>query len=908
MTWLSGPENDYTEISDLPDPSPTLRAAVVIPVYNRVALLARTVAALVPQTYPSRLVSVVVADDGSEEDVAAALAPFSSRLDLTLVRREHDGYGAGQARNLGAAATTAEVLVFVDADCVPDPDLVARHARWHHLAENLVVIGSRHPVDTTAIETGALADGKSDLRSLAFGEPNPGEEAFRPSDNRAVLHRRTAGQRAGNEAFRSLVSSNFSIRADRFAESGGFSPDFHRWGGEDIELGWRLWNEGMFFVPDDLAACYHQIQDDALGTEGRMTSKDLNAGVIASKVPHRFYRHEVHGPIHEVPKVSWVIAPSDDRTSARMFDRLIRHHYLDTEVVFAAPGPETTLLAERYAGDPRFNVAGTAGEGQTAVAAAILAARGEYVALLHGDAVPDRRLLTRTLRRIEAAPRVARMSVGYRVGFGEAARNHRSRRDVARLDAAWGPGSLPVFSLSTRREWVKAIRATSDLDSAWDLLCRQTRAEHLTDELVTLPTEAPDAAPPDRVPELESDRYALTFDLRGAATLRSVASALVRFLVARVTRRPYTRRRHTDGPEGSSERDASSAPPLEPAPAARREPTRDRPRIRYVGWTGHDNLGDEAMLLAAAELFEWGDVETSHRGDLLLLGGGTLINRANYLEWLIRHDSPRIERAVFGTGVAHPDFWGQREPAEGWARFLESCAFVGVRGPESLRILRSWGFTGSARVVGDPALALSVSDAPARVPGRAVVSPAWTGGELWGGSDQVVLAAMADLVKRLAAEGRDVVMLSCFPGDDRHIFEMMRAAGVPELPYVAGYDNVRGALRLLASAEVVVAERLHAAVLAAAAGSPFVAVEYRPKVADFAASVDMQDFVVRSDAITTDGLAELVAAATRDAAAVSARIDERVAVYRKRLAAASATLEGVVHPSGGASMSSGGAR
>ncbi len=37
-------------------------------------------------------------------------------MNLTVVRRERDGYGAGQARNLGAAATDADVLVFIDAD------------------------------------------------------------------------------------------------------------------------------------------------------------------------------------------------------------------------------------------------------------------------------------------------------------------------------------------------------------------------------------------------------------------------------------------------------------------------------------------------------------------------------------------------------------------------------------------------------------------------------------------------------------------------------------------------------------------------------------------------------------------------------------------------------------------------
>jgi glycosyltransferase involved in cell wall biosynthesis len=892
MRTLVGPENDYSEILGLPDPQPALRVAVVMPVYNRVDLLARTVAGLVAQNYPRELLSVVVADDGSDEDVAAAISPFMERLDLRLVRRDHEGYGAGQARNLGAAAADADVLVFIDADCVPDRDLVVRHARWHHFADNLVVIGSRHGVDTSALSADSLASGTADLRYLAFGTSAPDDAAFRPTDNRAVLHRRTAGQRTGTEAFRSLVSSNFSIRSDTFSASGGFSSDFHRWGGEDIELGWRLWNDGMFFVPDDRAACYHQLQDDTLGAEGRSAARDLNAGIISAKIPHRFYRKEVHGPIYEVPKVSWIITPCDDRLDHGVFDRLIRHRYLDTEVIFAAPGPATTLLGEAYGGDPRFNVAAATDDDPTGVGAAIRASRGEYVAVVHGRATVDRRLLTRTLHGYQAAPRVARVSVGYRIGTGESRRDYRNRRDVARLDAAWTSGGLPVFSLAPRREWIKAVRATADIGAAWDLLRRQTLSRHLPDELVALPAESPDLDPGPLVTAFDSDRSLLTFDLRGAATFRSVATALARFGIARLTRRPYRSESQTESETAGSA--IPSPAPAQPAPAPN-DGGAVKPKIRYVGWNGHDNLGDDAMLEAVRSLFSWADVATARRGKLLMLGGGTLINRANYLEWLVRQDSPRMERAVFGTGVANPEYWGQRESAEEWVRFLDSCSYVGLRGPKSLRTIRDWGFTGDAEVVGDPALLLTLGDTVReRRADRVVVTPAWTSGELWGKNDRTVLGALADMIQRLLAEGREVVMLSCFPGDDRHILEMMRAADAPDLPYMAGYDDLPAALELLASAGLVVAERLHGAVLAAAVNTPFLAIEYRPKVTDFAASLGLERLVLRSDSVTAASLGDLIAEIEADLAGVAEEMEVSVVRYRDRLHTASKRLEAVL--------------
>jgi polysaccharide pyruvyl transferase WcaK-like protein len=93
-------------------------------------------------------------------------------------------------------------------------------------------------------------------------------------------------------------------------------------------------------------------------------------------------------------------------------------------------------------------------------------------------------------------------------------------------------------------------------------------------------------------------------------------------------------------------------------------------------------------------------------------------------------------------------------------------------------------------------------------------------------------------------------------------------------------------LDLLASAELVVGERLHAAVLAAAVGTPFVAVEYQPKLGDFAASVGAGSALVRTDQLTPETLAEAAA----NAAVVRNEVAERVATCRSRLRAAAETI------------------
>ena len=353
MTWHVASENDYRGVKRL-SPGPQPRVAVVIPVYNRMDLLTNTLSGLAAQTYPS--MEVIVADDGSEEDASAAVAAVAGRLEVKLVRQVHDGYGAGRARNLGSRQTDADVLVFIDADCIPDPELVARHAEWHRYAENLVVIGSRHHMDTSDIDQDALLSGEAGLREQAT-ESGPAGRSLVPDDFRRLFYRRTAGLRLGDEAFRSLVSSNFSIRRKAFLEMGGFSEDFGRWGGEDTELGWRLFNSGYFFVPENEAAIYHQIQSDQGDSpDWRERARSLNDGIIQAKIPHRFYRKSQRGYIYAVPKVSWIITPPVGERSSDLWAQLLRQSFTDFEALFIGGDPRTDALGETLTGDPRITV------------------------------------------------------------------------------------------------------------------------------------------------------------------------------------------------------------------------------------------------------------------------------------------------------------------------------------------------------------------------------------------------------------------------------------------------------------------------------------------------------------------------------------------------------------------------
>ena len=76
-----------------------VRATVIIPTYNRPALLSRQLSCLAQQK-GDLIEEVLICDDGSSTDTIAAVEPFEDQLPSVRVLRQEDrGFRAGQARN-----------------------------------------------------------------------------------------------------------------------------------------------------------------------------------------------------------------------------------------------------------------------------------------------------------------------------------------------------------------------------------------------------------------------------------------------------------------------------------------------------------------------------------------------------------------------------------------------------------------------------------------------------------------------------------------------------------------------------------------------------------------------------------------------------------------------------------------
>lgn len=222
------------------------RISVVIPTYNAPDLLRATLHQLTRQTLPADQFEVIVADDGSADDASrAVLREFEGCLRTGYYYQPDLGFRAAAARNGGARMAKAPVLCFLDTGALAGPDFLRRHLAEHATSERRVVIGYAHGynpdhppqalaevVDTLTPEQLVERFGE-DPAFLDIRHPHFEACDFDPQ-------RRTI-------CWNLLFSLNFSVRADDMWAVGGFDEEFRGWGGEDLELGYRLAGRGLRF-------------------------------------------------------------------------------------------------------------------------------------------------------------------------------------------------------------------------------------------------------------------------------------------------------------------------------------------------------------------------------------------------------------------------------------------------------------------------------------------------------------------------------------------------------------------------------------------------------------------------------------------------------------------------------------
>jgi GT2 family glycosyltransferase len=209
--------------------------SVVVPTYRRPELLRRCLESLRDQDVPEGTLEVLVVDDASGDETASVLRDAARWLPGLRWASQERNAGPAAARNRAVAMGGAGTLLFLDDDIVATPSLVGAHLRrLDRLGDQAGVIGlvEWHPdLEVTAFMAWLdVTDLQFAFRTWLKPGPVPSPES-------------------------AFYTCNLSMSRVAFERAGGFDEAFPHPAYEDVELGWRLGQQGfsLWYSPEALA-------------------------------------------------------------------------------------------------------------------------------------------------------------------------------------------------------------------------------------------------------------------------------------------------------------------------------------------------------------------------------------------------------------------------------------------------------------------------------------------------------------------------------------------------------------------------------------------------------------------------------------------------------------------------------
>jgi glycosyltransferase involved in cell wall biosynthesis len=164
---------------------------VIIPAYRAAHTINRAVDSLLAQTrVPDE---IVVVDDGSPDDLAAAVSRYGERV--TLVRKPNGG--AASARNLGIERSRGKLVTFLDADDYWEPQKLHQQLEVLRAHPEVVLVASRfyaQPPGGDRTELHPELEARHAGRVLALNGAEAFELATKVWTTTVVVRRSTLGE------------------------------------------------------------------------------------------------------------------------------------------------------------------------------------------------------------------------------------------------------------------------------------------------------------------------------------------------------------------------------------------------------------------------------------------------------------------------------------------------------------------------------------------------------------------------------------------------------------------------------------------------------------------------------------------------------------------------------------------
>jgi len=250
-----------------------VRTSVIIPAYNSEKTIGQCLEALINQTAGRSDYEIIVVDDGSTDRTAELIGKYTG---IKLIKQSNAGPAA--ARNNGAKAAQGDIILFTDADCIPEPDWI----------EQMLI-----PFEKERDLCGAKGIYKTRQREMAarFVQIEYQDKYDHLKKPKYI-------------DFVDTYSAGF--KRDVFLRFQGYDTSFPVACAEDVELSFRMSNAGLKMVFNPQAVVYHTHPNNWISYFKKKYKFAYWRMVAVKKNPNKMIK-DAHTP--QLMKLQTLLAP-----------------------------------------------------------------------------------------------------------------------------------------------------------------------------------------------------------------------------------------------------------------------------------------------------------------------------------------------------------------------------------------------------------------------------------------------------------------------------------------------------------------------------------------------------------------------------------------------------------------------
>ncbi len=245
------------------------KISVIVATYNWPEALRLCLLSLITQT--DKNYEIIVADDGSQPPTKVVIdeISLSSQISIKHLWQEDDGCRKTRILNSGIEAASGDYLIFMDGDCIAQPDFISQHRKLAQ--ENFLITGSRILLSKKATQkllldtTWDFSKFKRQIVKLRIGgDINKVMQL--------IIKRGDGKWRHFNKfLWRRIKGCNMSCWKVDALEIGGFDASLVGWAHEDADFVFRLEHSGVSRKSGSWATevihLFHKVRDQSLNDE-----------------------------------------------------------------------------------------------------------------------------------------------------------------------------------------------------------------------------------------------------------------------------------------------------------------------------------------------------------------------------------------------------------------------------------------------------------------------------------------------------------------------------------------------------------------------------------------------------------------------------------------------------------------